>query len=315
MSDKREFTGVFIPAHIWVSKELIPAEKMILGEIDALSKARGYCDASRKHFAEWLSCTVQNVSFYFSKLEQLGFIKIEKIPGYRSKIRLINDRFYQDEGVNGTDGGGKRGLPEIQDKRKGLNASLNESSAPEKFDGNETDSNFKKIGAIEINENPVSVNIGKTEQDAPGGRPTRAEYEKAVNEYFEADKPQEAIRSDDPNPVETATQIAVDFMQRNAYTVQMWCENARWSGTPQDLVKEFREFFSYYQSTSPEHLSITRPEFWFKTKFPGWISKAKNFKNGTANTNSSAEQLANDSLRRALEYAQQAGQFGGSTGY
>ena len=93
MSDKREFTGVFIPAHIWVSKELIPAEKMILGEIDALSKARGYCDASRKHFAEWLSCTVQNVSFYFSKLEQLGFIKIEKIPGYRSKIRLINASF------------------------------------------------------------------------------------------------------------------------------------------------------------------------------------------------------------------------------
>ena len=118
MSDKREFTGVFIPAHIWVSKELIPAEKMILGEIDALSKARGYCDASRKHFAEWLSCTVQNVSFYFSKLEQLGFIKIEKIPGYRSKIRLINDRFYQDEGVNGTDGGGKRGL------RVGVNGTI-----------------------------------------------------------------------------------------------------------------------------------------------------------------------------------------------
>jgi uncharacterized phage protein (TIGR02220 family) len=131
MSQKREFTGVFIPAHIWSSKELIPAEKMILGEIDALSKSRGYCDASRQHFADWLSCSVQNVSFYFTKLERLGFIFIEKIPGYRSKIRLNNERFYEAEGVNGTDGGGKphlrvgvngtdgggkRGLPEIQDK-------------------------------------------------------------------------------------------------------------------------------------------------------------------------------------------------------
>jgi hypothetical protein len=107
---KREFTGVFIPAHIWTSKELIPAEKMILGEIDALSKTRGYCDASRAHFAEWLGCTVQNVTYYFEKLQRLGFISVEKIPGYRSKIALIQSRFYEDQGVNGTDGGGKPGL-------------------------------------------------------------------------------------------------------------------------------------------------------------------------------------------------------------
>jgi len=99
---KREFTGVFIPAHIWTSKELIPAEKMILGEIDALSKTRGYCDASRAHFAEWLGCTVQNVTYYFEKLQRLGFISVEKIPGYRSKIALIQSRFYDAQGVNGT---------------------------------------------------------------------------------------------------------------------------------------------------------------------------------------------------------------------
>lgn len=129
MADKREFTGVFIPAHIWTSKELIPSEKMLLGEIDCLSKSRGYCDASRAHFAEWLSCTVQNITYYFNRLEQLGFIQIDKTPGFRSKIRLINARFYVESpagggkrdlrvGVNGTDGGGKRDLPEIQEERK-----------------------------------------------------------------------------------------------------------------------------------------------------------------------------------------------------
>jgi hypothetical protein len=111
MSEKREFTGVFIPAHIWISRDLIPAEKMILGEIDALSKTTGWCNASRKHFAEWLQCTVQNVTYYFEKLENLGFIEVNKVPGYRNKIRIIQDRFYIQGGVNGTDGGGKLDLP------------------------------------------------------------------------------------------------------------------------------------------------------------------------------------------------------------
>ena len=107
---KREFTGAFIPAHIWVSKELIPAEKMLLGEIDALSKLRGYCDASRAHFAEWLNVTPQGVTYYFEKLERLGFIIVEKSPGKRNKIRLSNERFYTEQGVSGTDGRGKSGL-------------------------------------------------------------------------------------------------------------------------------------------------------------------------------------------------------------
>lgn len=107
----RQFTGVFIPAHIWTSKELIPAEKMLLGEIDALSKMRGYCDASRSHFAEWLGVTPQGITYYFEKLERLGFISVEKAPGQRNKIRLINERFYIEQGVSPTDGGGKSHLP------------------------------------------------------------------------------------------------------------------------------------------------------------------------------------------------------------
>jgi len=154
MSEKREFTGVFIPAHIWVSKELIPAEKMILGEIDALSKKTGWCDASRAHFADWLSCTPPNITYYLLKLEKLGFIEVRKNPGYRSKMRLVNARFYEADpvsptdggskrglpvGVNGIDGGSKRGLPEIkeeiQDQIKGKRKDMSAQTAdclPEK---------------------------------------------------------------------------------------------------------------------------------------------------------------------------------------
>lgn len=118
---QREFTGVFIPAHIWESQDLIPAEKMLLGEIAALSTRYGYCSAGRKHFANWLHCSVENVSYYFSKLQKMGFIIIEREAGGTNKIRLVNDRFFWEEKaetppesnegvVNGIYGGSKRDL-------------------------------------------------------------------------------------------------------------------------------------------------------------------------------------------------------------
>ena len=79
---------------------------MLLGEIDALSKMRGYCDASRSHFAEWLGVKKPCITYYFEKLERLGFIKIDKTPGQRNKIRLISERFYIEQGVSPTDWGG-----------------------------------------------------------------------------------------------------------------------------------------------------------------------------------------------------------------
>lgn len=80
---------------------MIPAEKMLLGEIDALSKKTGWCDASREHFAEWLQCDATNITYYFKKLEKLGFLDIERVPGKRSRTRVIIQRFYGGEGVNG----------------------------------------------------------------------------------------------------------------------------------------------------------------------------------------------------------------------
>jgi hypothetical protein len=90
---KREFTGVFIPAHIWTSK-LLPAEKMLLGEISALSTKTGWCDASRAHFAEWLHCDPTNVTHFIKKLENLGYLEVSRMPGYRSKMRVKIDAFY-----------------------------------------------------------------------------------------------------------------------------------------------------------------------------------------------------------------------------
>ena len=117
---KREFTGVFIPAHIWTSK-LLPAEKMLLGEVASLSMKTGWCDASREHFAEWLHCDVTNVTHYVKKLEGLGYLEVSRTPGFRSKMRVKTDAFYVGEVVNPVHGGSEPRSPEIQDKYNNKN--------------------------------------------------------------------------------------------------------------------------------------------------------------------------------------------------
>ena len=73
---KHVFTGVFIPAKIWMSKELTPQKKMILAEIKALSEETGWCFANNGHFAEWLLCSPQNVSNAIRQMHRDGLIEI-----------------------------------------------------------------------------------------------------------------------------------------------------------------------------------------------------------------------------------------------
>ncbi|HMY34838.1 MAG TPA: helix-turn-helix domain-containing protein, partial [bacterium] len=88
-----------------------PAEKMLLGEISALSTKTGWCDASRAHFATWLRCDVTNVTHYITKLEKLGYLEVVRAKGFRSKMRVVTDKFYvnsAEEVVNGIHQGSER---------------------------------------------------------------------------------------------------------------------------------------------------------------------------------------------------------------
>lgn len=70
------FTGVFIPAKIWLAKDLIPQEKMMLAEIRALSEDNGWCFANNSHFSKWLGCGTQNISNYIKRFEREGMIEV-----------------------------------------------------------------------------------------------------------------------------------------------------------------------------------------------------------------------------------------------
>jgi len=90
---KHVFTGVFIPAKIWIAKDLIPQEKMMLAEIKALSEDSGWCFAGNKHFADWLVCGTSNISNYIQRFQRDGMIEVtykdkKTFSGRRMRVNL-----------------------------------------------------------------------------------------------------------------------------------------------------------------------------------------------------------------------------------
>jgi len=72
----RKFTGVFIPANVYLDKDLTPAQKLLLAEIIALASS-GRCVATNGHFAEHLDTDATRISKHIARLEELNYIAIE----------------------------------------------------------------------------------------------------------------------------------------------------------------------------------------------------------------------------------------------
>lgn len=87
-----------IPATIRYSKELKPAEKLLYGEITALTNIKGYCYASNRYFANLYNVTLHTVSQWISHLEKLQYVTIEMIRNNNKEIKerriYINDTPY-----------------------------------------------------------------------------------------------------------------------------------------------------------------------------------------------------------------------------
>lgn len=87
-----------IPATVRYDYRLKPAEKILYGELTALSNKEGYCFAQNKYFAELYNVTVGTVSKWLSHLQKLGYIVIEIIRNNKNEITArhiyINDAPY-----------------------------------------------------------------------------------------------------------------------------------------------------------------------------------------------------------------------------
>ena len=84
-----------IPASVRYNQNLKPAEKLIYGEITALTSKNGYCFANNRYFSNLYNVSIHTVSQWISHLEKLGYIIVELIRDDKKEIKerriYIND--------------------------------------------------------------------------------------------------------------------------------------------------------------------------------------------------------------------------------
>ena len=84
-----------VPASVRYNQNLKPAEKLIYGEITALTNKNGYCFANNRYFANLYNVSIHTVSQWISHLEKLGYIIVELIRDDKKEIKerriYIND--------------------------------------------------------------------------------------------------------------------------------------------------------------------------------------------------------------------------------
>ena len=86
---ERDFKGVWIPKEIWLNEELGWSEKILLVEIDSLSK-NGECFASNEYFAKFMGCHKKHISRLVSNLAEKGLITVDLI--YKPDSKQIDKR-------------------------------------------------------------------------------------------------------------------------------------------------------------------------------------------------------------------------------
>lgn len=88
-----------IPAKIRYDTELTPNEKLLYGEITALSNKEGYCWANNAYFASLYNVSKRSITRWLDKLKRKNYISIEfeYVPNSnqidKRKLRIKNCDF------------------------------------------------------------------------------------------------------------------------------------------------------------------------------------------------------------------------------
>ena len=132
-----------IPANIRYDKTLSGNEKLLYGEITALSNKFGYCNASNAYFSDLYSKHKDTISDWISKLKQRGYIKTEII---KNNLGRVSERRIYPVGENAYTYRQKR-LDPIGKNTEGNNTSINNK--------NKKKEDLKKI--IDFYENNITL--------------------------------------------------------------------------------------------------------------------------------------------------------------
>ena len=112
-----------IPASVRYDKRLKPAERLLYGEISALTNKYGYCNASNGYFADLYEVGKTTVSHWIAKLINYGYLYVDTIMDGK---QIVERRLYLSD-QNATPIAQKSNTP-IAQKSKGNNTSINNTS-------------------------------------------------------------------------------------------------------------------------------------------------------------------------------------------
>ncbi|WP_322528957.1 DnaT-like ssDNA-binding domain-containing protein [Salinicola sp. LHM] len=104
MSDERAFRGVWIPADVWLNRDLSMQEKVMLVEIDSLQSPTRGCYKSNKKLAEFFQLSPNRVSEIISSLAKKGWVRIEQI---RNGKQIIERRIFMATPFEKPEGGSR----------------------------------------------------------------------------------------------------------------------------------------------------------------------------------------------------------------
>lgn len=85
----RDFKGIWIPKNIWFIKELKPAYRVFLAEIDSLDNGEG-CSAKNKHFSIMFGLSTNRCSEIIKMLSDGDFITISYNDNNGVEQRILN---------------------------------------------------------------------------------------------------------------------------------------------------------------------------------------------------------------------------------
>ncbi len=97
MSEERPSYYAIIPASIRYDSRLKANEKLLYGEITALSNKTGLCYATNKYFAELYEVEIETISRWIKHLKELGYIDTEII--YKNDTKEVDKRIIK---INGS---------------------------------------------------------------------------------------------------------------------------------------------------------------------------------------------------------------------
>lgn len=102
MTEERAFRGVWIPAEIWLNRELSLQEKVMLIEIDSLQHPQKGCFKSNKKLAEFFGLSPNRVSEVISSLKKKGWIRVDQI---REGKQIVERRIFMKHPLEKPNGG------------------------------------------------------------------------------------------------------------------------------------------------------------------------------------------------------------------